>query len=118
MEYYYIPFTILPTNMNVSKFKGIFQFHNVKNLSSAGQQYCWTTTTMGLRGASRLSHHIFNKMKKVVCYTDDILVISSTQKKMLQLLYEVCADLRYHGLKANPRKLLAGLKKIKYLGYW
>ena len=36
---------------------------------------------------------------------------------MLQLLYQVCAELRYHGLKANPKKLLAGLKKIKYLGY-
>lgn len=56
-------------------------------------------------------------MKKVVSYIYDILVISSTQEEMLQLLYDVCAELRYHGLKANPRKLLAGLKKIKYLGY-
>ena len=31
---YYIPITILPTNMNVSKLKGVFQFHMVKNLSS------------------------------------------------------------------------------------
>ena len=76
---------------------------------------------MGLRGASssfsRLIHHNFNKMKKVVSYIDDILVIASTHEEMLQLLYEVCAELHYHGLKANPRKLLAGLKKIEYLGY-
>ena len=86
-----------------------------------GQQYCWTTTAMGLRGASssfsRLIHEIFNKLKKVVCYIDDILVISSTMDEMITLLYEVCAELRYHGLKANPKKFLAGLKKIKYLGY-
>ena len=56
-------------------------------------------------------------MKKVVCYIDDILVISSTQEEMLQLLYEVSAELHCQGLKANPRKLLAGLKKIKYPGY-
>ena len=39
---------------------------------------------------------------------------ASTQEEMLNLLYKVCAELRYHGLKANPRKLLTGLKKIKY----
>ena len=32
---YLIPFTILPTNMNVSHFKGTFPFHKVKNLSSS-----------------------------------------------------------------------------------
>ena len=36
---------------------------------------------------------------------------------MLQLLYEVWSKWHYHGLKANPIKHLAGLKKIKYLGY-
>ena len=86
-----------------------------------GQQFVWTVTAMGLRGASssfsRLIHHIFNKMPKVICYIDDILVISSTLEEMLQLMYDICAELRYHGLKANPQKLFLALKKIKYLGY-
>ena len=72
---------------------------------------------MGLRGASssfsRLIHHIFNKMPKVICYIDDILVISSTLEEMLQLMYDICAELRYHGLKANPKKLSLALKQIK-----
>ena len=44
-------------------------------------------------------------------------MIASKHEEMLNLLYEVCVELHYHGLKANPRKLLVGLKKIKYLGY-
>ena len=31
---YDIPFTVMPTKMNCSKFNGVFQFHKVHNLSS------------------------------------------------------------------------------------
>ena len=67
---YYIPFTILPTNMNVSKFNVIFQFHKVKNLSSTvliGYDFmvqfgCQITAIWSISSFFIFENHIFSRL--------------------------------------------------------
>jgi hypothetical protein len=51
------------------------------------------------------------------CYTDDIIVFSTSQKKHRTYLIEVFARLRIHGLKLYPSKCKFYCDRVEYLGH-
>jgi hypothetical protein len=60
---------------------------------------------------------IFSGLEFVKYYIDDIMVISTNQKKHRAQLIEVFARLRLHSLKLHPNKCRFYCDRVEYLGH-
>ena len=84
-------------------------------------QYSWARMPQGLKGASasfsKLCQIIFRHIPNIITYVDDLVGATTNHKKMIELLDEVFAECRYHGMKLNLKKCQFGLKSLSWLGY-
>ena len=75
----------------------------------------------GLKGASasfsKLCQIIFRHIPNIITYVDDLVGATTTHLEMIQLLDEVFAECRYHGMKLNLKKCQFGLESLSWLGY-
>ena len=84
-------------------------------------QYSWARMPQGLKGASasfsKLCQIIFRHIPNIITYVDDLVGATTTHQKMIELLDQVFAEWRYHGMKLNLKKCQFGLKSLSWLGY-
>ena len=84
-------------------------------------QYSWARMPQGLKGASasfsKLCQIIFRHMPNIITYVDDLVGATTNHQEMIQLLEEVFAECRYHGMKLNLKKCQFGLESLSWLGY-
>ena len=84
-------------------------------------QYSWARMPQGLKGASasfsKLCQIIFRHIPNIITYVDDLVGATTTHLEMIQLLDEVFAECRYHGMKLNLKKCQFGLESLSWLGY-
>ena len=84
-------------------------------------QYSWARMPQGLKGASasfsKLCQIIFRHIPNIITYVDDLVGATSTHMKMIELLNEVFAECRFHGMKLNLKKCQFGLESLSWLGY-
>ena len=93
-------YTAFPTNL------GLMQYTRMPfGLASAPATYI------------RLMRKVLKDVDNVVCYFDNIFVISQDWESHLQHLRNVMTCLREHGLVAKPSKCFLGFQEITYLGY-
>ena len=75
----------------------------------------------GLKGASasfsKLCQIIFRHIPNIITYVDDLIGATTTHMKMIELLNEVFAECRFHGMKLNLKKCQFGLQSLSWLGY-
>ena len=93
-------FTAFPTNLGLMQYK-MLPF----GLSTACATYI------------RLMRIILKDLDNIVCYFDNIFVISSSWEKHLLDLETVLKRLQEYGLTAKPEKCSLGLHEVDYLGY-
>ncbi len=85
-------------------------------------QFCWTRAPMGLRNVPlsfmRLMDIVFRNFapNKLVCYIDDLLLMSQGIEDTIQTLQNTFDRLRAHGLKINLNKSFWHTTKLDYLG--
>ena len=78
---------------------------------------------MGLKTSPSSFSLLMNKVlkgptfKQVLCYIDDILVVTDTFDQHLKDLEEVCTWLCQAGLKLSPKKCLFACSKLTFLGH-
>ena len=84
-------------------------------------QYSWARMPQGLKGASasfsKLCQIIFRHMPNIITYVDDLVGATTNHQEMIQLLEQVFAECRYHGMKLNLKKCQFGLESLSWLGY-
>ena len=84
-------------------------------------QYSWARMPQGLKGASasfsKLCQIIFRHIPNIITYVDDLVGATTTHTKMIELLEQVFAECRYHGMKLNLKKCQFGLESLSWLGY-
>ena len=84
-------------------------------------QYSWARMPQGLKGASasfsKLCQIIFRHIPNIITYVDDLIGATPTHMKMIELLNEVFAECRFHGMKLNLKKCQFGLQSLSWLGY-
>ena len=75
----------------------------------------------GLKGASasfsKLCQIIFRHIPNIITYVDDLVGATTTHMKMIELLNEVFAECRFHGMNLNLKKCQFGLESLSWLGY-
>lgn len=93
-------YTAFPTNF------GLMQYKRMPfGLASAPATYI------------RLMRKVLSDVENVVCYFDNIFVVSPDWESHLQHMKNVLDCLRKHGLVAKPSKCFLGFQEITYLGY-
>ena len=84
-------------------------------------QYSWARMPQGLKGASasfsKLCQIIFRHIPNIITYVDDLIGATTDHNKMIELLNEVFAECRFHGMKLNLKKCQFGLQSLSWLGY-
>ena len=84
-------------------------------------QYSWARMPQGLKGASasfsKLCQIIFRHIPNIITYVDDLIGATTDHIKMIELLNEVFAECRFHGMKLNLKKCQFGLESLSWLGY-
>lgn len=65
----------------------------------------------------RLMRHILKGLDNVVCYFDNIFIVSKDWNSHLRDLENVILRLQDAGLTAKPKKCFFGFQEISYLGY-
>ena len=60
---------------------------------------------------------ILDNIPDVICYQDDILIMSSNPTSHKSTLHKVLSTLRDHGLQINVNKSQFFIPEVKYLGY-
>ena len=56
-------------------------------------------------------------MPNIITYVDDLVGATTNHLEMIQLLEQVFAECRYHGMKLNLKKCQFGLEGLSWLGY-
>ena len=91
--------------------------------SSPFGSFLFKRLPMGLKTSPSSFSLLMNKVlkgltfKQVLCYIDDILVVSDTFDQHLKDLEEVFSRLRQANLKLNPKKCLFARSKLTFLGH-
>ena len=84
-------------------------------------QFEWNASPMGLLGApgsfQRLMEIVIHNLKNVLAYIDDLLLHTKDHKQHLEILKQLFARLRKHGLKINLPKSFFGATDVSYLGF-
>ena len=93
-------YTAFPTNLGLMQYK-MLPF----GLNTACATYI------------RLMRTVLKGLNNIVCYFDNIFVISNCWENHLQDLKTVLKRLQEYGLTAKPEKCFLGFQEIDYLGY-
>ena len=83
--------------------------------------YVFFYSTFGLRNAGatfqRLMDNIFGDLSYCICYVDDILIHSKSEKEHHEHIRNVLQLLRDNGLVVRRDKCVFGASKVEFLGY-
>ena len=83
--------------------------------------YCWNYLPFGLTASPGIFQsfisQILDNIPSVICYQDDILIMSSDHKSHEVTLSTVLSTLRDNGLKINVDKSQFFIEEVKYLGH-
>ncbi len=92
------------------------------SFSIAGQpRYEWLVTPMGLKGAgssfSRMMDYVFQSVKSVLTYLDDVLCHSKDFRSHLRDLEATLQQFARFNLKLNLKKCHFNMTRVPYLGF-
>ena len=84
------------------------------------KKYRFKCVTLGLSGSpsyfQSVVEQVLHGIKGVLCYIDDFIIYSKTVEEHLDILEEVFARLRKHGLYLHPNKCTWLVKTVEFLG--
>jgi Reverse transcriptase (RNA-dependent DNA polymerase) len=84
-------------------------------------QFHWITSPMGLLGSlasfQRLMEGVLRDTFNVLVHINDLLVLTDTHEKHLDVLNKVLARLHRNHLKINLQKCIFGNKEVSYQGF-
>lgn len=90
----------------INTHRGLFEYNRLAfGISSAPGMF------------QRAMENLFQDLPEVICYLDDLLLVSSDEKQHELLLNKVFKRLQDNGLKLKAEKCAIGVPEVVYLGY-